>query len=43
MRAWYLVFSKPQRERTAVENLERQNYQVYLPLVRNRRRVARRY
>jgi len=43
MRAWYLVFSKPQRERLALENLERQNYQVYLPLVRNRRRVGGRY
>jgi len=41
--AWYLVFSKPQRERIALENLERQNYQVYLPMVRNRRRVGGRY
>ena len=43
MKAWYLVFSKPQRERLALENLERQKYQVYLPLVRNRRRVGGRY
>ncbi len=43
MQAWYLVFSKPQRERLAKENLERQEYQVYLPLVRNRKRVAGRY
>ncbi len=43
MLAWYLVFSKPQRERLALENLQRQNYRAYLPLVRNRKRVAGRY
>jgi len=43
VQAWYLVFSKPQRERAAVENLERQGYQAYLPQVRNRRRVGGRY
>ncbi len=43
MLAWYLVFSKPQRERLALENLERQNYRAYLPLVRNRKRVGGRY
>ena len=43
MQAWYLIFSKPQRERLAKENLERQNYHVYLPLVRHRKRVGGRY
>ncbi len=43
MQAWYLIFSKPQRERIAKENLERQNYHVYLPLVRHRKRVGGRY
>ena len=43
MKAWYLVYSKPQQERLALENLERQGYQSYLPLVRNRRRRNGRY
>ncbi len=38
MRAWYLVYSKPQQERVALENLERQGFTAYLPLVRARRR-----
>jgi transcriptional antiterminator RfaH len=43
MLAWYLVYTKPQQERLALENLERQGYQAYLPLIRNRRRRAGRY
>lgn len=43
MRAWYLIYSKPQRERRALENLERQGYPSYLPLIRNRRRRKGRY
>lgn len=43
MRAWYLIYSKPQRERLALENLERQGYLSYLPLIRNRRRRKGRY
>jgi transcriptional antiterminator RfaH len=43
MRAWYLIYSKPQRERLALENLERQGYPSYLPLIRNRRRRKGRY
>ena len=43
MLAWYLLVSKPQRERVAVANLERQNYEVYLPLMRNRKRVGGQY
>ena len=43
MKAWYLVYSKPQQERLALENLERQGYLSYLPLIRNRRRRSGRY
>jgi transcriptional antiterminator RfaH len=43
MEAWYLIYSKPQQERVALENLERQGYHSYLPLVRNRRRRQGRY
>ena len=30
---WYLVHSKPKQERLALENLERQGYQCYLPVL----------
>ena len=43
MRAWYLIYSKPQQERLALENLERQGYPSYLPLIRNRKRRKGRY
>ncbi len=43
MEAWYLIYSKPQQERVARENLERQGYPSYLPLIRNRRRRQGRY
>lgn len=42
-KAWYLVYSKPRQERYARENLERQGYEVYLPLIRDRRRRKGRY
>ena len=32
-RAWYLVQSKPRNETRALENLVRQGYQTYLPLM----------
>lgn len=32
-RSWYLVQSKPRNELRAVENLLRQGYEVYLPLI----------
>jgi transcriptional antiterminator RfaH len=31
---WYLVHSKPRQERVALENLERQLYPCYLPVMR---------
>ncbi len=32
MKAWYLLQTKPQQERLAQNNLERQGYEIYLPL-----------
>ncbi len=37
---WYLVYCKPRQEATAVSNLERQGYEVYLPRARELRRRA---
>ncbi len=39
--AWYLVYAKPRQERLALENLCRQGYTAYLPLIGNRRRGER--
>jgi len=42
-KAWYLIYTKPRQEQIAKENLARQGYSVYLPLVRQlRRRTGRR-
>ena len=38
MKSWYLIYCKPQQERIARDNLDRQNYIVYLPLAPVRRR-----
>ena len=38
MKCWYLIHSKPQQENLARENLERQGYEIYLPLALLRRR-----
>lgn len=32
---WYLLFTKPRQEKTALENLERQGYQCYLPILQS--------
>ena len=37
-RSWYLVVTKPQCEFKAQENLLRQNYETYLPLIQTSRR-----
>jgi len=37
MKNWYLIYTKPQKELVARENLERQDYEVYLPMARLRR------
>jgi len=43
VKRWYLVYSKPRQEALAQENLERQGYDTYLPLLRTpRRRLGRR-
>jgi transcriptional antiterminator RfaH len=39
---WYLIYSKPQQEIVAEQNLLRQGYQTYLPMVENHRRRNRR-
>lgn len=42
-KGWYLVYAKVRQERIAQENLLRQGYETYLPLVRQvRRRDGRR-
>ena len=33
MNHWYLIYTKPQQEKVALDNLTRQNYQCYLPLI----------
>jgi transcriptional antiterminator RfaH len=40
--AWYLVHTKPRQERAALENLERQGYTAYLPLLQISTRGRRR-
>lgn len=37
-RSWYLIVTKPQSEFKAQENLLRQGYEIYLPLVQTSRR-----
>ena len=39
--AWYLVYTKPQQERVAQENLGRQGYETYLPMLRKKVRRGR--
>src|SRR4051812_8030711 len=34
---WYLVHTKPRQERVALENLERQGFQCYLPTLPSER------
>ena len=36
-RSWYLVHTKPRQENIAALNLQRQNYEIYLPQIRERR------
>lgn len=38
MREWFLIYCKPRQEALAGRNLGRQGYEVYLPLLRQRRR-----
>ena len=36
---WFLVYTKPQKERIALEQLQRQDYRSYLPLHKISRRI----
>lgn len=36
MNSWYLIYCKPKQEQVALLNLERQEYEVYLPMRRQR-------
>ena len=38
MKSWYLIHTKPKQESIAKDNLERQNYSVYLPMLIIRRK-----
>jgi len=40
--SWYLIYSKPRQEIIAKDNLIRQGYDIYLPMVRSRRRRSNR-
>lgn len=40
MRNWYLIQAKPKSEQLAKENLERQGYESYLPLILGRTKRA---
>ena len=42
-KAWYLVYTKPKGEKTAHENLTRQGYKTYLPLITISKRRRGRY
>ena len=42
MEAWYLIYTKPQQEKIALENLTRQRYHSYLPLIQRQKRHRRR-
>lgn len=42
-KAWYLVYTKPRAEGVAQENLQRQGYETYLPLMKASRRRRGRY
>ncbi|NIN33844.1 MAG: transcription/translation regulatory transformer protein RfaH, partial [Gammaproteobacteria bacterium] len=38
MKSWYLIHTKPRQEKLAEENLERQGYEIYLPMAEIRRK-----
>ncbi len=35
-KSWYLIYTKPRQERLAQDNLERQGYMTYLPLIQKK-------
>lgn len=42
-KCWYLIYAKPRLERVAFDNLARQGYEAYLPLIEASRRRRGRY
>jgi transcriptional antiterminator RfaH len=40
MNHWHLIYTKPQKEKVALDNLTRQNYECYLPLI-NKEKILR--
>ncbi len=42
-KAWYLIFTKPRMEHVAQDNLERQQYQIFLPRIQTSKRLRGRY
>jgi transcriptional antiterminator RfaH len=42
-KAWYLIYTKPRSEELARDNLQRQGYETYLPLMKASRRRRGRY
>lgn len=42
-RGWYLIYTKPKAEKIALDNLQRQGFQVYLPFVKIQKRRQRKY
>ncbi|MFT6955263.1 MAG: transcriptional antiterminator RfaH [Halieaceae bacterium] len=41
--SWLAVYTKPRQEKQAAENLERQDFKVYLPRIRQRKRCNSAY
>jgi transcriptional antiterminator RfaH len=39
MNHWHLIYTKPHQEKVALDNLTRQNYQCYLPLI-NKEKIS---
>jgi transcriptional antiterminator RfaH len=37
-RQWYAIYTKPRQEGCASDNLERQGYEVYLPMIKHKKR-----
>ena len=40
MNHWHFIYTKPKQEKVALDNLTRQNYECYLPLI-NKERILR--
>jgi transcriptional antiterminator RfaH len=40
MNNWHLIYTKPQKEKVALDNLIRQNFECYLPLI-NKEKILR--